>query len=171
MFTKKNSLTTVCIVFLIALSLGLRFFVISANRPVDVSSLSGSDFVYELGGGEERTFRIFVGGALENEGFYTLPCGIFYYELFAALSVGDVSGFNLNSRINPATPMIIVGYCLNVNVAGFNDLCRIMDEASARLIVDYIDENGSIEEKARLKNVLTARQYDDIKNLIYALKV
>jgi hypothetical protein len=151
------------------LSLSLQVFKISANG-VDTAGLSGSDFVYELRGGEERTFRVFVGGAVENEGFYTLPRGIFYYELFAVLSVGGAgSGFDLNSRINPDTPMIIIGYCLNVNVADFDDLRAITDEATARLIADYINENGSIEEKSRLKNVLTEQQYDAVKNFIYAL--
>jgi hypothetical protein len=119
--------------------------------------------------GDERTFTVFIGGAVEREGYYTVPVGISYLELFTLSGFEDIFSYDIGARADPDVTVLISGFCYNVNYAGYEDLLEVTTGEIARLIADFVAAAGGIEDKEQLMDVLTREQFDAVKDKIYAL--
>lgn len=119
-----------------------------------------------------RAFTVFIGGDVETEGFFEVPAGITYFELFALSDFREKSGYNLSDKVSINTTVLLSGDCCNINYADYDYLLfYIADAAIARAVADYIAESGGTNNKYDLveTGILTYEQFDLIKNRIYAL--
>lgn len=127
---------------------------------------------------ESGNFIIFIGGAVEREGFYEVRYSTTYGELFSRaeiLSDFSLKRFDYKEAINPYEEYIICNdydfVNKNINYALKEDLmtCGIEEEKAVN-IRNYILKNGYIKDKYDLvKNgLLTAEEYNLVKNKIYA---
>lgn len=131
---------------------------------------------------ESGEFDIFMGGYVENEGYYTVRYSDTYKELFDDSGVLNVEGIlddnsliKLNEAVNPSEGFIICNYPgfknQNINYATAEKLeeCGLNLE-SAQKIKNYIDEHGNLTDKFDLVrfNIITTEEFEVIKHKIYA---
>ena len=123
------------------------------------------------GEGAKKTYRIYVCGAVENEGYYELSEDATYLD--AVLKAGrlDCSYLrdNANLLVNGSQSAIIVQYvadgkvydCYNVNWEYFS--LRLptvgLSNAVVNKIADYLDKHGKIANKTVLLEILGAEDY------------
>lgn len=150
--------------------------------------LGADGYVFEFApAGATRTFVVFVGGDVEREGFFELPVGVAYGDLFALSGFRDAAGYDLEEKIYPyytavtlpvdnsviwpvGNATLLSGNCCNINYAGFDDLRFYVGDAAAHIIADYIAKNGPTNDKYDLLNIFSQAEFDLIKNRIYALR-
>jgi len=131
---------------------------------------------------ESGEFDIFIGGYVENEGYYAVRYSDTYGELFENSGVLNVEGIladnsliKLNEAVNPYEEFVICNYPgfknQNINYAATEKLqgCGLSLE-SAQKIRNYIDEQGPFTDKLDLVrlSIITKEEYEVIKFKIYA---
>ena len=118
---------------------------------------------------------VFVGGAVKNEGYYTVPLFTTYGELFENAGCFDFSAthYVLQKPISASDTMLIINifdgekvlYCKNINTASLSDLLSLnIEEQSAQKIIDARNQKGKFNYKSELveKSILTQQEYDEL---------
>ena len=113
-----------------------------------------------------KTFRVYVCGAVENEGYVTVKQG---KDINAAIAVARLAERGLlptyGSQLVVADCVVIVSFsdkdgkvCYPVNCNGMavtNKLpCQGVEQNVVNAVADYIAENGTIRNKTQLKQAL-----------------
>ena len=127
----------------------------------------------------DKTYTVYVYGAVENEGYYSVQKGDTYYQAIAQAGLLPQSALtpNYHSIVTDAQLSVVVHYtehgkyyeCVNVNSVAFLwgiDVPNVSNRVVAK-ISDYLQIHGKIHNEAELRAVLG----DDYKDNYYKLYV
>lgn len=131
---------------------------------------------------ETGSFLIFIGGNVENEGFYEIRYSTTYLELFKEAGVLDYNGlssFEYSEAVKPYEGYIICDCIVdgenfetqNINYAEIKNLvkCGIPND-KVDAVKKFVTERNGISDKNLLvkEGLLTQEEFDDVKYKIYA---
>ena len=133
------------------------------------------------GGSATKTYKIYVYGAVEKEGYYEVAEGETYLAAINKAGLLDCSWLpaNVNSVVDEKQPSIVVQYlegdtphdCYDANSEFFSlrmsSLFAGLSDAVVNKIADYHEAHGTIPNKAVLREVLG----DDYENYHYKLYI
>ncbi len=116
--------------------------------------------------------NVYVCGAVEREGYYTVEAGTGYVELLASVGILPQSVLPLyyTGAVDPSVTELCIDYydgqaarsCIDANgyiVRNRIHVDGIADEAIA-MLADYIERSGTIRNKAMLRDILG--EYDEL---------
>lgn len=120
----------------------------------------------ELNDVKPLEFTVYVCGAVQNEGYFTVPSGS---DCFAAINLAGLTDASVlpayaDKLVDGTVTEIVVGYycdgvrrdCVNVNGALVQNRIPVdgIDPTVINKIADYIDEFGKITDKTLLADIL-----------------
>ena len=112
-----------------------------------------------------KTYRVYVCGAVANEGYYEVPEGTDYGAVVEMAGLLPQTYFVQNPQTLVTENLVLPlqwydgateRSCVNVN-GGYVEMRREIDGISQEVInkiADYIEENGKITDKTLLKEIL-----------------
>lgn len=120
----------------------------------------------ELPEKDEKTFTVYVCGAVEREGYFTVRAGLSYTELITRAGILPQSYLPVyyTDTVTESTKVIVVDYydgtkqcyCTNANspeITARNHIDGLPDEVVS-LVADYIEAHGTVHNKTQLYEAL-----------------
>ena len=116
--------------------------------------------------GPSDTYKIYVCGAVQNEGYFEVAKGDAYFAAIAQAGLLEKSWLSSNfyTIVDGSTSFVVVNYvengvehsCLNVNSEFIAQRYPIADlsDGVVNKIADYVEEHGKIANKTVLRSVL-----------------
>ena len=129
-----------------------------------------------------QNFRVYVCGAVRNEGYYEVNCGSDYYSAIVLAGIVNQSVLpdNISAIVTSETAQIVVNYvengvthyCINVNSLLIAERYPIdgISPAVVNKIADYVEVFGKITNKQALATALGSDYEDNFFKFFVAVE-